>query len=271
MTGLKSQAGAVSDQSLQSYFSTSSASHPWLGYHGSWLTAGLVTAADVLSSSSTDHVATLRSLCHMSREGVRGGVETQKQYSASVERSLLKVLNCIDNRETGEDTKYSQVLTEVWKMISSRILEMRPEIAARLLMHLEDAFIAEVEQLITEMLEDDVSDDNLDQRVLLDIVACDRELFTNFIRIFSSMIDSVGQKQTIIQVYQRCSRCILTKSKNPLILFPPQHQALVSLLLHHQDMKPHSGGDTADLEQLLQSKLDLNNSDHKMIYLMFHT
>ena len=187
MIGLKSQAGAVSDQSLQSYFSTSSASHPWLGYHGSWLTAGLVTAADILSSSSTDHVATLSYLCHMSREGVRGGVETQKQYSASVERSLLKVLNCIDNRETGEDTKYSQVLTEVWKMISSRILEMRPEIAARLLMHLEDAFIAEVEQLITEMLEDDVSDDNLDQRVVLDIVACDRVLFTNFIRIISSL------------------------------------------------------------------------------------
>ena len=144
---------------------------------------------------------------------------------------------------------------------------------AKILNYCDGVFVSECEQLLVQLLEseDDNVTDAVSESLLVRSISMNRDLFQKLIKIFSSVFDQTDCNQKILSVYQNICQSILSKSENPVSMFPPKYQALASLLLTERDLKtdPNDTDHIDVFNETLKSNIDLDNHDIKMIYLQF--
>ena len=269
MLGLKRQVGGVSLSSLHSHLLQRPPQHPWLKSHNSWLSSGVVQAAEL--SSEKPNLEVLKMLCKMARDGIVGGdLDRNIIYGKihSLSKSFLENSEGISISQSCIQT----ALTEVWDLSKLGVIDMEECSLAKILNYCEDLFVSECEQLVVKLLEaedDDIVADS--ESLLIRCIATNRNLYQKLIKVFSSLMEEIDCNQKILKAYQNICQWILSKSENAVSMFPSKYQALASLLLADQDLKvdPSNANHIDVFNDTLKSKIDLDNHDIKMIYLQF--
>jgi len=271
-SGLKRQAGGVSLSSLMSCLSPHSTTHPWTQDFGAWLPAGTLYSLHQLASAGCSDkngvIETIEKLMGVLREG--GATE---DLSKTLELVVLKVL------ESGEISKEAtDTLGKVWYLGKCGFALNDPKYWARILEHCTEMFVREIESLIVEALEVEVSEDfdpfpskhsYLVEMLLVRTVSCSQNLFTMSIQIFATYLVENRWNSYLLKFYQLFVSAVLGSVRNPILLYPFTMQPLVSLLITYKELVEFGRG--SDVAKVVKDRFDLNDLNVKMILLQYPT
>ena len=244
----------VSLASLESVTSTRPRLHPWLEEAGSWLPAGLSFAAELAIKPDLESVSRLLDLC---RGGLVGDPERQRVFGL-LGKVLIEVIDAWDGSQE-EKPVIDNVNKDIWDAQKCGAVDLNVQVLSRVLNFSEDMFVIECEGLIICSLEDEVSE--FVNSPLLKVLPHDVGLFQKFLRVFSTLFDTIEINAKMLKTFRKLCHIILERAENPILLFPLKHRSLVCRL--------YSGNEMVNKIYPSDSELSSIDPDVKLLSLLF--
>ena len=213
----------VSLASLEVVTSAQPRRHPWAAEAGTWLPAGLSYTAELSAWSDPQSVSRLLDLC---RGGLVGDLERQQVFG-QLGKVLIEVFDAWDGCQERK-LVIDEINKDIWNAQKCGTVDLKVEVLSRLLNFSEELFVSECEALIVCSLEDE--DSKFVNNPLLKVLPRDVDLFQKFLRILSTLFDTIENNAMMLKTFRSLFHLILEQSDNPILLFPVKHRSLVSLL-----------------------------------------
>merc|ERR1719470_723627 len=139
-------------------------------------------------------------------------------------------------------------LGAIWRLGRNGFLDLDPTFLAKILETCTETFVAEIEALLVEALEEEEMS-NLSSpssglpSLLVRTVATSQPLFVKAVQIFSKYLLEFDWNSKLLLLYQSFVSSILSSSSNPIQLYPCTSQSLASLLLTFRDLAMFGRGE----------------------------
>jgi len=198
-----------------------------------------------------------------------------RESSKILVKVVLKVLEMRDIPTMGTD-----LLAKVWYLGKTGLALIDPEIVAQILERCIATFTVEIEMLIVEALEVELSEvldcrhlqskpAYLSDLLLVKTISVSQSLFTKSVQIFSKYFIDLEWNPRLIQFYQQLVSAVLSSAPNPVLLYPYNMQSLASLVITYNDLAKYRRGE--DVAKVIQSRFDFRDFDVKMVLLQYPT
>ena len=187
---------------------------------------------------------------------------------------VLVVLKLLEMREiprAGID-----VLAKVWYLAKMGLTDIDPEILANIFERCIATYVVEVEFLIVEALEMELSQEldsfhhsskptYLSELLLLKTTSVSRVLFTKSVQIFAKYFMELQWNSRLIQFYQEFVSAVVSSTPNPVLLYPFEMQSLASLVITYNELARYGRGD--EVVKVIRTRFDIRDFDVMLVLL----
>jgi len=171
-----------------------------------------------------------------------------------------------------------EVLTKVWYLGKNGLAVFDPEVLANILERCITTYVVEIEFLIEEALEVELSEvmdclrpsskpTYLSELLLLKATSVSQVLFTKSVQIFAKYFLELQWNSRLIQFYQEFVSAVSSSAPNPVLLYPFKMQSLASLVITYDELAKYGRGE--EVVEVIKTRFDIREFDVKMVLLQY--